>query len=208
MHRQECCIGTAALSASGSFCNSASPKRQDMPMKKAHAPRPSAALFSLLLGVSGGAFVQVTSGYAQQPIVYPANGQSAQKTEADKSQCMSWATQQTGFDPMAPSPSPAAAPTPSYGHQPGQPGLLRGAAGGAAVGAVGGAVGGDAGKGAAIGAASGALIGGFRRREQQRQNEQKVDQTNQQQAQQYNQARAQFDRGYAVCLEGRGYTVR
>jgi len=79
---------------------------------------------------------------------------------------------------------------------------------GAAIGAVGGAIGGDAGKGAAIGAASGALIGGMRRRDQERQAAYEQDQWQQQQAAQIGQAQNNFNRAYAVCLEGRGYTVR
>lgn len=71
------------------------------------------------------------------------------------------------------------------------------AARGAAVGAVGGAIGGNAGKGAAIGAATGALVGGMRRRDERR-------------AAEASQAQASdaYNRAYAACLEGRGYTVK
>lgn len=37
---------------------------------------------------------------AQEPIVYPAQGQSAQKMEKDKYACYSWAKGEMGFDPM------------------------------------------------------------------------------------------------------------
>ena len=119
--------------------------------------------------------------------------------EQDKYQCYGWAKNNTGFDPMqATSPSAYA----QYGAQPG--GVVRGGARGAAVGAVGGAIGGNAGKGAAIGAAAGALVGGMRRRDAQIQQ----DQANAQMQQQYQAARNDYNRAYAVCLEGRGYSVK
>ena len=49
---------------------------------------------------------------AQENIVYPTKGQSAQQMEKDKLECYSWAKGQTGFDPMvlpkatAPPPKP------------------------------------------------------------------------------------------------------
>lgn len=133
---------------------------------------------------------------AQSLIIYPARGQSQEQTEKDKTECFTWARQQTGFDPTTShAPPPTQAP---------QGGLVRGAARGAAVGAVGGAIAGDAGKGAAIGAASGALIGGFRRRDQARQQEH----TQQQYAAQQGEQLANYNRAYSACLEARGYTVR
>jgi len=132
-------------------------------------------------------------------MVYPAKGQSPQQMEQDKYQCYGWAKNNTGFDPMqASSPSASAQPVPQQG------GLLRGGARGAALGAVGGAIGGDAGKGAAIGAATGAMIGGMRRRDAQRQQ----GQANAQAEQQYQAASSSYDRAYAACLEGKGYSVK
>jgi hypothetical protein len=138
-----------------------------------------------------------------QALVYPARNQSPQQTELDKAECAMWSKQQTGFDPTA-----AAAPVPGAPPPSPQGGVVRGAAGGAALGAVGGAIGRDAGKGAAIGAATGALFGGFRQRGRRMEQEEAYAAQTQQQAQQYNQARATYERGFAVCLEGRGYTVR
>lgn len=142
----------------------------------------------------------LSSSAHAQVIVYPARGQTADQTQRDKGECMSWATQQSGFDPTAPqysgAPPPSSAPT-------GAP-MVQGAARGAALGAVGGAIGGNAGKGAAIGAGTGALIGGIRRRDQQQQQEQ----WQQQQSAQSNQQQGNFNRAYSACLEGRGYTVR
>ncbi len=128
---------------------------------------------------------------------YPKKGQSQEQFERDQFECHKWAKGQTGYDPTQPQQS-AAAPPPQRG------GAVRGAAGGAALGAVGGAIAGDAGKGAAIGAGVGATAGAIR---QGRQNRQAAEA--QQQAQAQAQAsRAQYDKAYAVCLEGRGYQVR
>jgi hypothetical protein len=140
---------------------------------------------------------------AQGLVIYPGKGQSAAQQQADKDQCYAWARNQTGFDPAHP---PAAAPPPPQQAPTARP--LRGAAGGAAVGAIGGAIGGNAGKGAAIGAATGALVGGVRRREQARQQAQAQEQWQQEQQAGYAEATKNFNRAYAACLEGRGYTVK
>ena len=136
---------------------------------------------------------------AQQPIIYPAKGQSPQKQNSDTAECQLWAKQTTGVDPVA------------IAQQSGQPappqqqgGRLRGAAGGAALGAMGGAIAGDAGKGAAIGAVVGTAAGGMRQR---RRNEAAAgqQQANNQQA---SQQMATFSRAVAACMTGRGYTVQ
>jgi hypothetical protein len=140
---------------------------------------------------------------AQEPMVYPGKGQSSAQQRADKERCYAWARSQTGFDPAHP---PAAGTPPPQQAPTARP--LRGAAGGAAVGAIGGAIGGNAGKGAAIGAATGALFGGVRRREQQRQQAEAQQQWQQQQQAGYAEQTNRFNRAYAACLEGRGYTVK
>ena len=43
---------------------------------------------------------------AQQPIVYPAKGQSAQQQSQDDAQCYAWAKQTTGIDPAVVAASP------------------------------------------------------------------------------------------------------
>ena len=140
----------------------------------------------------------VIGSAAAQQFVYPAKGQSKQQQTEDEGDCMVWAKQQSGFDP-----------TQAYaGGQAGQQqqggGVGRTAGRGAAGGAIVGAIAGDAGKGAAIGAATGALVGGARRQERMA----RQQQAQQQQQQQLTQQQADFNRAYAVCLEGRGYTVR
>ena len=128
---------------------------------------------------------------------YPKKGQSQEQFEQDQFQCHKWAKGQTGVDPTQPKQS-AAAPPPQQG------GAVRGAAKGAALGAIGGAIAGDAGKGAAIGAGVGAAGGAMKRRQQ----EQQAAQAQQQAQAQAQATRSQYDKAYAVCLEGRGYQVR
>ena len=75
---------------------------------------------------------------AQDPIVYPAQGQSQEQMEQDEFQCMRWARDQTGFDPMqtptATSPPPSReAPRGGAGR-----GAIAGAAGGAIIGGIAG----------------------------------------------------------------------
>jgi hypothetical protein len=137
--------------------------------------------------------------------VFPAKGQSQEQTERDKYDCYQWAKRQTGFDPMQ-APTATSAP-PQQTASTASP--LRGAVGGAAVGAVvGGIARDDAGKGALAGAAGGALIGGMRRRNQAKSQYQAEQQWAQEQAGQYTQRRNEYNRAYAACLEGKGYTVK
>ncbi len=140
---------------------------------------------------------------AQDPIVYPSQGQSNEQVEQDKYQCYNWAKQQTGFDPMhVPTATSAPPPKHSEGH---------GAVGGAARGALGGlavgAIAGDKKKGAKIGAASGGLLGGMRRNDAQKQNKKQQQQWENQQTSNYANQRNNYNRAYSACLGGRGYTV-
>lgn len=133
---------------------------------------------------------------AQEPVIYPAKGQSQEQLEKDKYECYTWAKQQSGFDPMQQSAATAA---PAQ-----QGGVVRGGARGALLGVTAGAIAGDAGKGAGIGAAVGALGGGMKQRDRQRQQ----DQAQQQQAAAYAQSRDGYNRAQSACLEGRGYSVK
>jgi hypothetical protein len=134
---------------------------------------------------------------AQDLFIYPAEGQSQDQQDLDEVQCRRFATERTGFDPRATRRATTAAPERRGG-------AVRGAAGGAALGAAMGAIAGDAGRGAAMGAAGGGLFGGMRRADSNRQR----DQHAQNESANYARDRAQFNRAFAVCLEGRGYTVR
>src|SRR5215470_17729353 len=135
--------------------------------------------------------------WGQQMFVYPQRGQSPQQQSRDQGECQAWASQQSGYNPMMAQGPPPSAAAP-------QGGLVRGGARGAAVGAVGGAIAGDAGTGAAVGAATGALIGGMRRRDQQRQ----VAAEQQAYQNQSAQLQSNFNRAFAACMAGRGYTVQ
>ena len=141
---------------------------------------------------------------AQEFVIYPSKGQSQEQLEKDKFECYQWARSNTGFDPMAP---PTASSAPPAQEAP-QGGLVKGAARGALTGLAVGAIAGDAGKGAAIGAAGGGLIGGMRRSDQRREQEFKQQQWEQQQVNEYAAKRNNYNRNYAACLEGRGYTVK
>ena len=137
--------------------------------------------------------------------VFPAKGQSQEQTEKDKYECYQWAKRQTGFDPMQVPTATSAPPqqTSSTG------GAVGGAVGGAAVRAVvGGIARDDAGKGALAGAAAGALIGGMRKRSRAKSQYQAEQQWAQQQAANYQHQRNEYNRAYAACLEGKGYTVK
>jgi Glycine zipper len=143
---------------------------------------------------------------AAQPFFYPERGQTQQQQEADRGQCYSWAVQQTGFDPATARVTTAPPPPPQQ--VVGSGAMARGAAGGAAVGAIGGAIGGDAGKGAAIGAASGALIGGVRRNRQIKAEQEAYQSQAAQQQGAIANAQVSYDRAFAACMTGRGYSVR
>ena len=147
--------------------------------------------------VAGLAACALSSAVQAEVFVYPKPGQSQEAFESDQYACHNWAKQQTGFDPAAP-PQTAAAPPPQQG------GAVHGAARGAAVGAVGGAIAGDAGKGAAVGAAVGGTSGAMR----QNRNNRASAQASQQAQSQQQAAYGNYEKAYATCLAGRGYSVK
>jgi len=135
---------------------------------------------------------------AQQPIIYPAKGQSAQQQKKDDGECYTWAKQSTGIDPAVVAQTPPPQQTgPATGGGERVRGAARGAVGGAAIGAIAG----DAGEGAAIGAVAGTMAGG----RQARQN--RAAQNQQAQGQQQ-QAINTYYRAFGACMEGRGYTIK
>ncbi len=135
------------------------------------------------------------SAGAQQLIVYPAKGQSAQQQQKDEAECHAWATRTTGIDPNTLAPAPVASgPATGGGERLG--GAARGALGGLAIGAIAG----NAGEGAAIGAVLGTMAGGRQARYNQS--------ARQQQAQaQHHQQMNTWNRAVSACLQARGYTV-
>jgi len=140
-------------------------------------------------------------------VIYPAKNQTAEQQSKDEAECQTWAKKNTGIDPLAlantaSQPAPVSAPPPPQGER------VRGAARGAAAGAAIGAVAGDAGKGAAAGAAAGTVAGGARKREAARQQQAQTQQQAQAQSSNVQAQLATFNKAYAACLEGRGYTVK
>jgi hypothetical protein len=86
--------------------------------------------------------------YPQQPIIYPARGQSPEQQQKDQGECMAWAQQTTGVNPTAVAQSLAAdQPSTSRGLMEDErvQGAVVGALGGAGIGAI---AGNKAGKGA------------------------------------------------------------
>ena len=140
---------------------------------------------------------------AQDPIIFPAKGQSQEQMEKDKISCYEWAKNETGFDPMQ-TPT-ASAPPPQQ--QAGQGGALKGAAAGAAAGAL-IKRSGSRSKGAATGALVGGVLGGARQAGQARQDEQARQEWEKQQANEYAQKRTTYNRAFAACMESKGYTVK
>jgi hypothetical protein len=151
----------------------------------------------ILAAFTAAAIMAATVQAAQDPIVFPAKGQSNEKMESDKYACYTWSKGQTGFDPMQ-APTATAPPPPAKG------GAVKGAAGGALAGAAIGAVAGDAGKGAAVGAVTGGIVGGARKQKSQKEQQQYAEQ----QAAGYEQKRSEYNRAWSACMEGKGYTVK
>jgi len=158
-------------------------------------------IFFVILFIS--ALFSSVASFAQDPIIYPAQGQDNQQAEKDKFECYGWAKGQTGFDPMqtqqASTPPPVETKKPTVGRS-----VLRGAA----IGGLGGSLGGEVGKGAAAGAAVGLLGGGIRQRRNADEQQAKQNDWARQESAQNSQQREQYNRAFGACMEGRGYTVK
>ena len=147
---------------------------------------------------------------APMPVIYPAKNQSAAQTDRDKLSCYDWSRGQSGFDPMQPPPAPApaqataAAAAPTASTQP-DGSMVRGAAGGAAIAEL---TKGDVGKGAAIGVVGAGVRDQIKKQQAQQQKAAQQQQAQAQQQAAMAQGKAQFDRGFAACMEARGYVVK
>jgi uncharacterized protein YcfJ len=147
-------------------------------------------------------------------VVFPAKGQTPQQQAQDEGECYAWSKGQTGVDPMAPPPAATqSAAEPAQSKPAADGSRIRGAARGAAAGAIIGEVADDdAGKGAAIGATAGVVAGGRQSRKNQQAAAQQATQQQQQATQQAQVANQQqldlFKKGFAACLEPKGYTVK
>ena len=123
---------------------------------------------------------------AADMFVYPKNGQTQEKQDQDSYECYTWAKAQSGVDPSKPLPPPKGGQVTR--------GTVGGAALGAGTGAAVGAIAGSPGKGAAAGAVVGGVAGRHRAKTMQQQK--------------HAEKRNAYDRAFAACMEGRGYTVR
>lgn len=148
-------------------------------------------------------FVFIGVTLAQDPIIFPAKGQSQDQMEKDKFSCYQWARDETGFDPMQ---TPTAS-TPPPQQQAGRGGALKGAAVGAGAGAL-IKKSGSRSKGAGTGALVGGVLGGARQSQQNRQDQQARQQWEQQQANEYAHKRNAYNRAFSACMESKGYTMK
>jgi hypothetical protein len=153
-------------------------------------------VMAVIIATTMGTFLLPAPLLADELMIYPKSGQSAEQQEKDKFECYSWAKNESSFDPMAP---PTATEAPPQQQAP-RGGVLRGAARGAAIGEI---VDDDWETGAKVGAA----IGGMRRADQKRKEAQAQQQWEQEQQQIYAEKRNRYNRAYSVCLEARDYSV-
>jgi hypothetical protein len=133
---------------------------------------------------------------AAEPEIYPAKGQTPEQQERDEFECHQWATKNTGVDPVALAEQKLAAPT-AAAHE-------DGAGRSAGIGAMLGAADGDAAAGAARGFGIGRMVSVLRAKRQLR--EQQSAATTDGAA--VHRDLDKYDRAYAACLTGRGYTVK
>jgi len=137
---------------------------------------------------------------ADELMIFPSKGQSAEQLEKDKFFCYGWAKKESGFDPMA-KPSTTIPVTET---QKKSGGVVKGAFGGAVLGAIVG----DSSSSAKRGAAAGGVIGGVRQRSGNAKQEKQMQQKQQQESNQYSKNRNRYNRAYSACLEGKGYTIK
>ena len=151
--------------------------------------------------------------------VFPAKNQTAQTQSNDEAACFGWAKTRTGIDPMAIKPQTAAAPQQAATTSPSDAGkgaVAGGAVKGAVVGTAIGAIAGDTGKGAAIGATAGTVAGVRGKRQAQSQaaaNQQQQQAAADQAAAQaaaasVAQQKADYNKAFSACMEGKGYTIK
>lgn len=144
--------------------------------------------------ISGLSLVISAVVWAQQPIIYPAGGQTPEQQQKDQGECQLWATQSTGIDPAVLATAPPPASSSGGGER------VRGAAKGAVGGAAIGAIAGDTGEGAAIGAVVGTMAGGRKKRQNQAAQQQAAQTQTQEQMN-------TWYRAIGACMTARNYTV-
>lgn len=157
----------------------------------------------LLLTFGFSAFSQSTGDAVAKKMglyVFPTRDQAPELQEKDKSECYTWAVQQSGYDPINPTVVQAAEiPQGPDGS------VMVGAAKGAVLGTAIGAISGDTGKGAAIGAVSGAVLG---RRAGKSMHASAQNQANTEAAQANQNLEDGFRKAFTACLEAKDYSVK
>jgi hypothetical protein len=151
--------------------------------------------------------------------VFPAQNQSSEKQAGDEWACFGWAKSQTGIDPLNIKPQAAAASAPASAPSSSSSTagtVAKGTVGGAVAGTAIGAIAGNTGKGAAIGAAAG-LLGGAAvakknsdqvKAQEQLAQQQASDAAQQQAEASVAQQKANYNKAFSACMEGKGYTVK
>jgi hypothetical protein len=195
-------------------------------MVRQHAWLPVGSLLAVCVSASVGA-QQAAPAAANSTLssslglfVFPAKNQTGEKQAGDEWSCFGWAKSQTGIDPLnvkpQPAAAPAAAPAPSSSGSSAAGTVAKGTVGGAVAGTAIGAIAGNTGKGAAIGATVGLLGGGVaakrnsdQAKAQQQLAQQQADTAATQQAEaSVAQQKANYNKAFSACMEGKGYTVK
>jgi outer membrane lipoprotein SlyB len=136
--------------------------------------------------------------------LFPSQGQDQAQQLQDQLECYRWATAQTGWDPYVAYDALAAKGyVAEQSKESAAGGLVKGAVGGAAVGAAIGAIAGDTSKGAKIGALTGGLTKGSRSRRKNK----SADKEMEAEIAAFKSQLEVWDRNYAACMQGHGYTV-
>jgi len=143
------------------------------------------------------------------PAIYPARGQGPRQQARDRYECYRWAVGQSGFDPAR---SLARVPAPAVRVEPDPPagvGTATGVVAGAAIGAAVSNVHHSA-EGAAVGAVLGGIVGAASdsaRAAEARRIESELNSRAAYSASLDARGSA-YQRAFAACLEGRGYSVK
>ncbi|WP_323003322.1 glycine zipper family protein [Denitromonas sp.] len=157
-------------------------------------------------GPVGGEPLAVTPS-ARELAVYPAQGQSARRTDRDRYECHLWAVRQSGFDPSrqrteAPAPVRRVEPDPPSGTST-TLGAVTGAVVGAAVANPRRTL-----EGAAIGAVVGGVAGSAADNAREARAQAIEERLNDRRDTRNDVRENNYYRALSACLEGRGYTVR
>jgi hypothetical protein len=153
-------------------------------------------MVALAMGLAGLALAQTA------PVIYPAKDQGQRQQDQDRFECHEWARARSGFDPSDTVAAAASGATLSTTPATSVATMAKGAAGGAAIAELSHQ---DVGRGAAAGLVGRTLVD----RVKQRQAAQSQQQSAQQQQRAAGEAqRTAYARGFAACMEGRGYVLK